>query len=94
VGPFDASILSDGYARESDGGMPRAWGFTGAFFGLWVQDMTGAGRPADFSAATCKAAALRLRRLTAADSPAAAVALLSATMRDYFTFHSVDSATF
>ncbi|MFF5232857.1 hypothetical protein [Dactylosporangium sp. NPDC000521] len=39
---------------ESDNGVPRAWGFTGAFFGLWVQDMTGAGRPADFSAATCK----------------------------------------
>ena len=47
-GPFDASILSDEYARDPDGG------FTGAFFGLWALDMTGAGRPADFSAATYK----------------------------------------
>jgi xylan 1,4-beta-xylosidase len=55
-GPFDASILSDEYARESDGGdAPRAWGFTGAFFGLWVQDLTGGGLPADFSAATYQA---------------------------------------
>ncbi|MEU0557115.1 glycoside hydrolase family 43 protein [Dactylosporangium sp. NPDC006015] len=53
-GPFDASILSDEYAQESDNGVPRAWGFTGAFFGLWVQDMTGGGLPADFSAATYK----------------------------------------
>jgi xylan 1,4-beta-xylosidase len=54
-GPFDASILSDEYAQESDGGAPRSWGFTGAFFGLWVLDMTGGGLPADFSAATYKA---------------------------------------
>ncbi|WP_238008692.1 glycoside hydrolase family 43 protein [Dactylosporangium sp. AC04546] len=49
-GPFDATILSDEYAREHD----SAWGFTGAFFGLWVQDLTGGGLPADFTAATYK----------------------------------------
>ncbi|XVU27967.1 glycoside hydrolase family 43 protein [Actinoplanes sp. CA-054009] len=53
-GPFDATILSDEHAQESDGGVPRIWGFTGAFFGLWVQDFTGEGRAADFSAATYK----------------------------------------
>ncbi|WP_433219006.1 glycoside hydrolase family 43 protein [Dactylosporangium sp. CS-047395] len=53
-GPFDASILSDEYAREFDGETARAWGFTGAFFGLWAQDLTGGGLPADFSAATYK----------------------------------------
>ncbi|WP_328473271.1 glycoside hydrolase family 43 protein [Actinoplanes sp. NBC_00393] len=53
-GPFDASILSDEYAQESDGGVPRTWGFTGAFFGLWAQDMTGGGITASFSAATYK----------------------------------------
>ena len=54
-GPFDAGILSDEHAREFDGGTARAWGFTGAFFGLWVQDLSGGGLPADFSAATYKA---------------------------------------
>ncbi|MCY1143752.1 glycoside hydrolase family 43 protein [Actinoplanes sp. Pm04-4] len=53
-GPFDASILSDEYAQESEGGVPRTWGFTGAFFGLWAQDLTGGELAADFSAVTYK----------------------------------------
>ncbi|MEV6303325.1 glycoside hydrolase family 43 protein [Actinoplanes sp. NPDC051861] len=53
-GPFDAGVLSDEHAREFDGNGPRTWGFTGAFFGLWSQDLTGGGLPATFSAATYK----------------------------------------
>jgi xylan 1,4-beta-xylosidase len=49
-GPVDAAILSDEYAREFDGAS-STWGFTGAFFGLWVHDYTGGALPAYFSAA-------------------------------------------
>jgi xylan 1,4-beta-xylosidase len=52
-GPVDAAILSDEYARESEGDdVATAWGFTGAFFGLWVHDYTGGAQPAYFSEAT------------------------------------------
>jgi xylan 1,4-beta-xylosidase len=57
-GIFDASILSDEHAREFEGeagDQAAAWGFTGAFFGLWVQDFTGGALPAYFSAVTYKA---------------------------------------
>jgi len=46
-GPVDAAILSD----EQAGGA-GTWAFTGAFFGLWVHDYTGAALPAEFTAAT------------------------------------------
>ncbi|GAA3764893.1 glycoside hydrolase family 43 protein [Salinactinospora qingdaonensis] len=49
VGPeLDATILSDDYAEEEHDGDVSAPGFTGAFLGLWVQDLTGTGRYADF----------------------------------------------
>ncbi|WP_436529092.1 glycoside hydrolase family 43 protein [Actinoplanes sp. HUAS TT8] len=48
-GPLDASVLSDEHAFESDGENALAWGFTGAFVGLWVQDLTGGELAADFS---------------------------------------------
>lgn len=51
-GVLDASILSDDYAAESDGETATIWGFTGAFLGLWVQDLTGTGCHADFDHAT------------------------------------------
>ncbi|GGM24548.1 glycoside hydrolase family 43 protein [Dactylosporangium sucinum] len=52
-GPFDASILSDEYAREFENeGQATHWGFTGMFFGLWAHDWTGGGLPAYFSDAT------------------------------------------
>ena len=33
-------------------GEPAAWGFTGAFLGLWVQDLGADGAYADFDYAT------------------------------------------
>ncbi|TDQ50780.1 glycoside hydrolase family 43 protein [Actinorugispora endophytica] len=49
LGPvLDASILSDEYAEERVGDTTTLWGFTGAFLGMWVHDLTGAGRHADF----------------------------------------------
>jgi xylan 1,4-beta-xylosidase len=33
-------------------GEPAAWGFTGAFLGLWVQDLGADGAYADFAEAT------------------------------------------
>lgn len=45
---LDASILSDEAAARITPGEPEAWGFTGAFFGLWVQDLGGDGIHADF----------------------------------------------
>jgi xylan 1,4-beta-xylosidase len=33
-------------------GEPEAWGFTGAFVGLWVQDLGADGGYADFDSAT------------------------------------------
>ena len=35
-------------------GEPEAWGFTGAFVGLWVQDLGAEGGYADFDRATYK----------------------------------------
>ncbi len=53
-GVLDASILSDDYAEEraADGETATIWGFTGAFLGLWVHDLTGTGCHADFDFAT------------------------------------------
>ncbi|WP_410812692.1 glycoside hydrolase family 43 protein [Micromonospora sp. 067-2] len=48
---FDATILSDEHATEIVDGVAEVWGFTGAFFGLWVQDLTGGGAYADFDLA-------------------------------------------
>jgi xylan 1,4-beta-xylosidase len=49
---LDATILSDEHAALIVDGEPAAWGFTGAFLGLWVQDLGGDGAYADFSHAT------------------------------------------
>ncbi len=50
--PLDTTVLSDEHAEEADAGGIRALGCTGAFVGLWVWDLTGAGRPADVDEAT------------------------------------------
>lgn len=49
--PLDCTRLSDEYATEGDpdSGHFSAWGFTGAFLCLTVQDLTGAGLHADFT---------------------------------------------
>jgi xylan 1,4-beta-xylosidase len=53
VGPaLDATTLSDEYAAQVADGEPAAWGFTGAFVGLWVQDLGAEGAYADFDRAT------------------------------------------
>jgi xylan 1,4-beta-xylosidase len=49
---FDATTLSDEYAVTLVPGEPEAWGFTGAFVGLWVQDLGAEGGYADFDSAT------------------------------------------
>ncbi|MFC0532020.1 glycoside hydrolase family 43 protein [Phytohabitans kaempferiae] len=49
---LDATILSDEYAAYQADGEPEAWGFTGAFVGLWVQDLGAEGGFADFDSAT------------------------------------------
>src|SRR5690606_21732314 len=49
---LDATILSDEHAARIIDGEPAAWGFTGALLGLWVQDLGGDGRYADFDHAT------------------------------------------
>ncbi|MBF9130536.1 glycoside hydrolase family 43 protein [Plantactinospora sp. S1510] len=49
---LDATILSDEYASILVEGEPDAWGFTGAFVGLWVQDLGADGGFADFDSAT------------------------------------------
>lgn len=49
---LDATILSDEYAARIVAGEPEAWGFTGAFVGLWVQDIGADGGYADFDHAT------------------------------------------
>ncbi|MBM7489209.1 xylan 1,4-beta-xylosidase [Micromonospora luteifusca] len=49
---LDATILSDEHAALIIDGEPAAWGFTGAFVGLWVQDLGGDGVYADFDLAT------------------------------------------
>jgi len=49
---LDATILSDEHAALVVDGEPAAWGFTGAFLGLWVQDLGSDGVYADFDEAT------------------------------------------
>ncbi|MFI6761597.1 glycoside hydrolase family 43 protein [Micromonospora sp. NPDC050417] len=49
---FDATTLSDEHAAIVVDGEPAAWGFTGAFLGLWVQDLGADGAYADFDYAT------------------------------------------
>ncbi|MFD0597613.1 hypothetical protein ACFQZ4_39400 [Catellatospora coxensis] len=49
---FDATILSDEHAAREVDGEPAAWGFTGAFLGLWVQDLGADGAYADYDHAT------------------------------------------
>ncbi|MEU4569119.1 glycoside hydrolase family 43 protein [Micromonospora sp. NPDC023956] len=49
---LDATILSDEHAALVIDGEPAAWGFTGAFLGLWVQDLGNDGVHADFDHAT------------------------------------------
>jgi len=48
---LDATILSDEHAAKVADGEPPAWGFTGAFVGLWVQDLGAEGGFADFDRA-------------------------------------------
>jgi len=50
--PVDATTLSDEYAAHEVNGEPAAWGFTGAFVGLWVQDLGRENAYADFDRAT------------------------------------------
>lgn len=52
---LDATILSDEHAAHLVDGEPEAWGFTGAFVGLWVQDLGADGGYADFDSATYRA---------------------------------------
>jgi xylan 1,4-beta-xylosidase len=53
AGPvLDATTLSDEYAATKTEGEPEVWGFTGAFAGLWVQDLGAEGGYADFDRAT------------------------------------------
>ncbi|UQU62745.1 glycoside hydrolase family 43 protein [Couchioplanes caeruleus] len=54
-GTFDATTLSDEYAVTMVPGEPEAWGFTGAFVGLWVQDLGAEGGFADFDRAVYRA---------------------------------------
>jgi xylan 1,4-beta-xylosidase len=49
---LDATILSDEHAARIIAGEPEGWGFTGAFVGLWVQDLGAEGGYADFDSAT------------------------------------------
>ncbi len=53
---FDATTLSDEYAATIVPGEPEAWGFTGAFVGLWVQDLGAESGYADFDHATYRPA--------------------------------------
>lgn len=48
---LDATILSDEYAQVGNvpGEEDEYWGFTGAFLGLWVQDIGADGGYADFA---------------------------------------------
>lgn len=48
---LDATILSDEHARVQENGAPEVWGFTGAFLGLWCQDLGADGAYADFDRA-------------------------------------------
>jgi xylan 1,4-beta-xylosidase len=52
IGPaLDATTLSDEYAAQVADGEPAVWGFTGAFVGLWMQDLGAEGGFADFDRA-------------------------------------------
>jgi xylan 1,4-beta-xylosidase len=52
AGPtLDATTLSDEYAATVTEGEPEVWGFTGAFVGLWVQDLGAEGCHADIDRA-------------------------------------------
>jgi xylan 1,4-beta-xylosidase len=53
--PLDATVLSDEHAEEMEAGGIRALGFTGAFVGLWVWDLSGGARAADFDEAVHRA---------------------------------------
>jgi xylan 1,4-beta-xylosidase len=56
AGPtLDATVLSDEHAEEMENGQIQSLGFTGAFVGLWVWDLTGHGHHADFDDATYRA---------------------------------------
>jgi xylan 1,4-beta-xylosidase len=56
IGPaLDATTLSDEYAAKVIDGEPAAWGFTGAFVGMWVQDLGAEGGYADFDRAVYRA---------------------------------------
>lgn len=44
----NATILSDEYAATLVDGEPEGWSFTGAFVGLWVQDLGAEGGYTDF----------------------------------------------
>jgi beta-xylosidase len=46
---FDATTLSDEYADDIVDGDVRTFGFTGAFVGLWVQDLGAENGYADFT---------------------------------------------
>jgi xylan 1,4-beta-xylosidase len=48
---LDVTILSDEHAAHVVDGEPAGWGFTGAFVGLWVQDLGAEGGYADFDSA-------------------------------------------
>lgn len=63
-GPLDASILSDEAAAP---GTPN---FTGAFVGVCCQDMSGAGRPADFDYFEYRERDYRIDPFTEGDGPA------------------------
>lgn len=52
IGPeLDATTLSDEYAAHAAEGEPEAWGFTGAFVGMWAHDLGAEGGFADFGRA-------------------------------------------
>ncbi|GAA2205533.1 glycoside hydrolase family 43 protein [Nonomuraea monospora] len=53
---LDATILSDEHADEIIDGRIRSFGFTGAFVGLWVQDLAGEGCQAVFDEISYEAA--------------------------------------
>jgi xylan 1,4-beta-xylosidase len=48
----DATVLSDEHATWVEEGLVHAFGFTGAFVGLWVQDLAAEGGYADFDHAS------------------------------------------
>jgi xylan 1,4-beta-xylosidase len=52
---LDATVLSDEYADDLVDGQVRAFGFTGAFVGLWVHDLAGEGAVAEFDSVAYRA---------------------------------------